>query len=57
MVIEESTKLVILGITIDKRLILEEHVGNLCRAAENKSYALCRIKEMFDTGKILCLHL
>lgn len=44
MVIEESRMLVLLGLTIDKRLNLEEHIGKLCRAAKKKSNVLRRRK-------------
>ena len=45
--IEESRKVVLLGITIDNLLIFDEHVDNLCRTANYKLHALRRIRKYF----------
>ena len=38
--VEESKKLVLLGITIGNFLIFNEHIDNLCRTANYKLHAL-----------------
>ena len=43
--IEESRKVVLLGITIDNLLIFNEHIDNLCRTANYKLHALRRIRK------------
>ena len=41
--IEESKKVVLLGITIDNLLTFNEHIDNLCRTVNYKLHALRRI--------------
>ena len=43
--IEESRKVVLLGITINNLLIFNEHIDNLCRTANYKLHALRRIRK------------
>ena len=43
--IEESKKVVLLGITIDNLLTFNEHLDNLCRTANHKLHALRRIRK------------
>ena len=45
--IQESRKVVLLGITIDNLLIFNEHVDNLCRTANYKLHALRRIRKYY----------
>ena len=54
--IEESRKVVLLGITIDNLLIFNEHIGNLCRTANYKLHALRRIRKYLslEKAKLLC---
>ena len=54
--IEESRKVVLLGITIDKFLIFNEHIDNLCRVANYKVHALRRIRKYLslEKAKPLC---
>ena len=54
--IEESTKVVLLGITIDNLLIFNEHIDNLCRTANYKLHALRRIRKYLplEKAKLLC---
>ena len=54
--IEESKKVVLLGITIDNLLTFNEHIGNLCRTANYKLHALRRIRKylILEKAKILC---
>ena len=49
--IEESTKVVLLGITIDNLLIFNEHNDNLCRTVNYKLHALQRIRKYFSLEK------
>ena len=54
--IEESRKVVLLGITIDNPLIFSEHNDNLCRTANYKLHALRRIRKhlSLEKAKLLC---
>ena len=48
---EESRKVVILGITIDNLLIFNDHIHNLCRTANYKLHALQRIRKHLSLEK------
>ena len=54
--IEESRKVVLLGITIDNLLIFNEHIDNLCRTENYKLHALRRIRKYLSSekAKLLC---
>ena len=54
--IEESRKIVLLGITIDNILAFNEHIDNLCRTANYKLHALRRIRKYLslEKAKLLC---
>ena len=54
--IEESRKVVLLGITIDNLLMFNEHIHNLCRTANYKLHALRRIRKYIslEKAKLLC---
>ena len=54
--IEETKKVVLLGITIDNLLTFNEHIDNLCRTANYKLYALRRIRKYIslEKAKLLC---
>ena len=54
--IEESRKVVLLGITIDNLLIFNEHIDNLCRTANYKLHALRRIRKylFLEKARLLC---
>ena len=54
--IEESRKVVLLGITIDNILIFNEHIDNLCRTANYKLHVLRRIRKYLSLrkAKLLC---
>ena len=49
--IEESRKVVLLGITIDNLLNFNEHIDNVCRTANYKLHALLRIKKYLHLQK------
>ena len=54
--IEQSRKVVLLGITIDNLLIFNEHIDNLCRTANYKLLALRGIRKYLslEKAKLLC---
>ena len=54
--IEESKKVVLLGIAIDKLLTFSEHIVNLCRAANYKLHTLRRLRKYLslEKAKLLC---
>ena len=55
MKIEESQKVVLLGLTIDNRLTFKDHVDMLCSTANYKLHALRRIKKYLalENAKLL----
>ena len=54
--IEESRKVVLLGITVDNLLMFNEDIHNLCRTANYKLHALRRIRKYLslEKTKLLC---
>ena len=54
--IEESRKIVLLGIAIDNLLFFNEHIDNLCLTANCKLHALRRIRKYLslEKAKLLC---
>ena len=53
--IEETKKVVLLGITIDNLLTFNEHIDNLCRTANYKLHALRRIRKYLSLEKVKLL--
>ena len=49
--IEASDDVLLLGITIDKKLTFKQHVENLCRKAQYKLHALRRIRKFLTIEK------
>ena len=49
--IEETKKVVLLGITIDNLLTFNEHIDDLCRTANYKLHALRRIRKYLSLEK------
>ena len=49
--IEESRKVVLLGITVDNLLMFNEDIHNLCRTANYKLHALRRIRKYLSLEK------
>ena len=47
--VEASDDVLLLGITIDKKLTFKQHVENLCRKAQYKLHALRRIRKFLTT--------
>ena len=46
--LKASNTVTLLGITIDKKLTFNEHIGNICKLANNKIKCLARIRNMLD---------
>ena len=40
--VKESYEVILLGVTIDNKLVFKKHIGNLCRTAQYKLHALTR---------------
>ena len=53
---KESSRLVLLGLTIDNRLTFKNHTNILCRRASFKLHALRRIKKYLITDKAKLLY-
>ena len=51
--VEESQKVVILGLTIDNRLTFKDHFDMLCSTANYELHALRRIKKYLTLGKVI----
>ena len=49
--VESSDDILFLGITIDKKLTLKQHIENLCRKAQYKLHALRRMRVFLTTEK------
>ena len=49
--VEAGDDVLLLGITIDKKLTFKQHVENLCRKAQYKLHALRRIRKFLTIGK------
>ena len=54
--VEASDDILLLAITIDKKLTFKQRIGNLCRKAQYKLHALRRIRKFLtiEKVKILC---
>ena len=48
---EASADVLLLGITIGKKLTFKQHIENLCRKAQYKLHALRRIRKFLTTEK------
>ena len=53
--VEASDDVLLLGITIDKKLTFKQHVENLCRKAQYKLHALRRIRKFLTIEKVKML--
>ena len=49
--VEASDNILLLGITIDKKLTFKQHAENLCRKVQYKLHALRRIKKFLTIEK------
>ena len=53
--VKESKELILLGITIDNKLVFKKHIENLCRAAQYKFYSLTCIRKYLTLDKTTLL--
>ena len=53
--VKESNKVILLGITIDNKLVFKKHIENLCRTAQYKLHALTRIRKYLTLDKAIFL--
>ena len=53
--VKESNKVILLGITIDNKLVFKKHIENLCRAAQYKLHALTCIRKYLTLDKAFLL--
>ena len=51
IMIQNETRVELLGVTIDNALLFDSHVTNLCKKASNKLHALARISSYMDLNK------
>ena len=50
--VKESNEVILLGITIDNKLVFKKHIENLCRTAQCKLHALTRIRKCLTLNKV-----
>ena len=53
--VKENNEIIILGITIDNKLVFQKHIENLCRTAQYKLHALTRIRKHLTLDKAILL--
>ena len=53
--VKESNEVILLGITIDNKLVFKKHIENLCRTAQYKLHALTRIRKYLTLDKAILL--
>ena len=53
--VKESNEVILLGITIDNKLVFKKHIENLCRTAPYKLRALTRIRKYLTLDKAILL--
>ena len=53
--VKESNDVILLGITIDDKLVFKKHIENLCRTAQYKFHALTRIRKYLTLDKAILL--
>ena len=53
--VKESNEVILLGITIDNKLVLKKHIEYLCRTAQYKLHALTRIRKYLTLDKAILL--
>ena len=53
--VKESNEVILLGITIDNKLVFKKHIKNLCRTAQYKLHALTRIRKYLTLDKAILL--
>ena len=53
--VKENNEVILLGITIDNKLVFKNHIENLCRTAQYKFHALTRIRKYLTLDKAILL--
>ena len=53
--VKESNEVILLGITIDNKLVFKKHIENLCRTAQYKLHALTRIRKYLTLDEAIPL--
>ena len=53
--VKESNEVILLGITIDNKLVFKKHIENLCRTVQYKLRALTRIRKYLTLDKAILL--
>ena len=53
--VKESNEVILLGITIDNKLVFKKHIENLCRTVQYKLHALTRIRKYLTLDKAILL--
>ena len=53
--VKESNEVILLGITIDNKLVFKKHIENLCTTAQYKLHALTRIRKYLTLDKTILL--
>ena len=53
--VKESNEVILLGITIDNKLVFKKHIENLCRTAQYKLHDLTRIRKYLTLNKAILL--
>ena len=53
--VRESKEVILLGITIDNKLVFKKHIENLCSTAQYKLHALTRIRRYLTLDKAVLL--
>ena len=48
--VKESNEVILLGITIDNKLVFKKRIENLCRTAQYKLHTLTRIRKYLTLG-------
>ena len=48
--VKESNEVILLGITIDNKLVFKKRIENLCRTAQYKLRTLTRIRKYLTLG-------
>ena len=53
--VKESNEMILLGITIDNKLVFKKHIENLCSTAQYKLHALTHIRRYLTLDKAILL--
>ena len=53
--VKESNEMILLGITIDNKLVFKKHIESLCRTAQYKLHALTRLRKYVTLDEVILL--